>query len=182
MREQLGLASVQFIDVFSVIENLGVGLQLKGVEPETLDGLAVWGRKHGPAVLLNSDSKRVAGRGDLRRSWAARITLAHELCHLLVDRGHALSAVDILNSRMPLDAERRAKAFAGELLLPGRVAADIWERSNHPRSKEDLTAFLANLGTRYGVPRSVAAWKLEHGLHDRDIDLRAILDIVAPNR
>lgn len=183
VREQLGIASVQFIDVFTLAENLGVALYARGVQPSTLDALAVWGQRHGPAILLNKDSKRVSGRhGDLRRTWAARVTLAHELCHLLLDGGHALSAVEVLNGRMPLEVERRAKAFAGEFLLPSRVAADTWMRANSPRSHDGLRECLRQLSQRYGVTQSVAAWKLEHGLHHRDIDLRALLDGIVPQR
>jgi len=110
------------------------------------------------------------------------VTLAHELCHLLLDRGHALTAVEVLHSRMPPDIESRAKAFAGELLLPGRIAADLWVRTGSPRSTNGLSGLIGLLRRRYGVTRSVAAWKLEHGLHARDIDLRILLDAVVPNR
>jgi hypothetical protein len=34
----------------------------------------------------------------------------------------------------------------------------------------------------FGVTRSVAAWKLEHGARSYNIELGAILDAVAPRR
>ena len=181
-RELLDLPSVRFIDIFSLLESLGAGLHSQKVEPSTLDALAVWGAHHGPAVLLNSGSIRIDGSADIRRSRASRVTLAHEFCHLLLDRGHALSAVDVLNSRMPLHVERRAKAFAGELLLPSSVAADAWFSEHSPRSPEKLKALIETLCRRYGITKSVAAWKLEHGLHHRDIDLRIVLDAIVPQR
>jgi Zn-dependent peptidase ImmA (M78 family) len=181
VREQLDLASLQFVDIFDLVEALGVSLHPQAVQPGALFALAVWGDRHGPAVLLNESGLKLS-KGGIPRNWKARVTLAHELCHLLLDRGHALSAVEILNSRMPLDIERRAKAFAGEFLLPGRVAAEIWFRSKNPRSTDGLDALLRSLCLRYGVTKNVAAWKLEHGLYRQGIDLRTLLDAVAPHR
>lgn len=182
VREKLGLAEVQYLDVFAVVEHLGAVIDVRSVDPPTLDGLAVWGGRRGPAVLLNDRSPRVGAPGDLRRGGAARVTVAHEFCHLLLDRGHTLSAVDVLNSRMPPDVERRAKSFAGELLLPGRVAADSWLRAAQPSDVNSVKSFLRTLGNKYRVPVTVAAWKLEHGLQRRNIDLRYILDLAAPHR
>jgi IrrE N-terminal-like domain len=181
VRRHLKIPSNTYFDIFDVVEILGAGLYHRDVEPTTLDALAVWGGKYGPAVLLNSNSRR-ASKNYGRRNWPARVTLAHELCHLLLDRGHALSAVDILNSRMPQAIERRAKSFAGELLLPSSVAVEIWEAAQAPRSLEGLMAVIATLQTDFGVTRSVATWKLDHGLQRRDIDLTVLLDTIAPFR
>ncbi len=182
LREKLDFASVQFFDIFAIVNSFDIHIEIVNVEPPTLDGLAIWGPKYGPGVLINEGSRRIVKRGELYRNAAARITLAHEFCHLLIDRTHALSAVDILNSRMPRDVERRAKAFAGELLLPGRVAADIWIREGRPSGLQDLDLFIKRLTRTYGITRSVAAWKLEHGLHRQNIDLSTVLDIVVPMR
>jgi hypothetical protein len=182
VRLNLGLVSAQFLDISKILVELGVELRTEGVQPPTLDGLAVWGTRHGPAVLVNSESRRVIGRGAFHQGAAARVTLAHELCHLLLDRTHTLSAVDILNGRMPVEAEQRARAFAGEFLLPGRVAADNWFRVGQPLSPKELSRFMRNLGSRYRVPRSVVAWKLEHGLRPYNIDIWHQLDAIVPNR
>lgn len=142
--------------------------------------MSVWGGNHGPAILINSASDRLSGRG--MKSASARVTAAHELCHQLLDRGHALSAVDVLDSRMPNDVEARAKSFAGELLLPGRVAADVWIRLDLAPSDESIDRCLKKLQGTYGVTRSVAAWKLDHGLRTHDVDLTFWLNTAAPNR
>lgn len=181
-RARLDIASVQRVDIFSLVQKLGAELRSPPVEPATLDGLAVWGPKHGPAILINAASRRVAGRGEFTNSGAARVTVAHELCHLLLDGGHALSAIDVLNSRMPEAVERRARSFAGEFLLPGRTAADKWFAAGEPRALDPLSLFLNRLCETYGVSRSVAAWKLEHGLHWHEIDLRWQLQYLVPHR
>jgi Zn-dependent peptidase ImmA (M78 family) len=185
VRDQLGFTSVQVLDIFKLMTDLGVKVAGRRVEPPTLDGLAVWGPMHGPGALINEASRRIANRGFFSRNAGVRVTLAHEFCHLLVDRGHALSAVDILNSRMPNDIERRAKAFAGEFLLPSRVAADMWRDSGSPTTPPELDSFVERLRKRYSVTRSVAAWKLEHGLLRQNVDLStvsAVLDHIAPWR
>src|ERR1019366_3575730 len=65
----------------------------------------------------------------------ARVTLAHELCHLLLDGRHALSAIEVLKARMPAGVEQRAKSFAGEFLLPSHVAAEHWLVADRPQGR-----------------------------------------------
>lgn len=182
VRRFLRIASVRRVDPFELIETLGADIRCPSVEPATLDALAIWGPRHGPGVLVNAGGNRVRAGTNPRLDRASRITAAHELCHLLLDRGHALSAVDILKSRMPLPVEQRARAFAGELLLPSHVAADIWVREGSSLSGEPLKSMVQRLARTYGVSVSVAAWKLQHGLERRDIDLSNALDEVAPSR
>lgn len=181
VRRYLEVSASDYVDIFDVVRKLGAGLYQQPAEPTNLDALAVWGNKFGPAVLLNSNSLRASSRyGD--RNWAARVTLAHELCHLLIDRGHALSAVEVLNSRMPLTIERRARAFAGELLLPSMAAVEVWEAAQAPKSREGLFEVIKSLRVQFGVTTSVASWKLDHGLKRRDVDLSVLLDAIAPFR
>jgi hypothetical protein len=54
--------------------------------------------------------------------------------------------------------------------------------AGRPRTRITIKDFLQTLKERYGVTESVAAWKLEHGLHSRNVDLRALLDSVVPYR
>ena len=131
VRQHLDMAPQSAIDVRKILSDLGVVLEPREVEPASLDALAVWGNSFGPSVLLNLNSKRGT-------EFAARVTYAHELCHLLLDRGHALSAIEILNSRMPPDMERRARSFAGEFLLPSDAAAECWRLANLPDRGEEL--------------------------------------------
>jgi hypothetical protein len=175
VRSHLNLTTEDWIDVFDVVKTLGVSLHSQHVEPSTVFALAVWGPRHGPAVLLNELAMQHPPQIQLRENWVARVNLAHELCHLLLDHEHTLTAIEVLQSRMPLDIERRAKAFAGEFLLPASRAADLWEKAKSPRSLIELDEFVGKLCRDYGVTKNVAAWKLEHGLHKKDVDLRVLL-------
>jgi Zn-dependent peptidase ImmA (M78 family) len=82
----------------------------------------------------------------------------------VLDQEHTLTAVEALHSRMPLEIEGRAKAFAGEFLLPGDVTAGLWQKAKSPRSLGELDKFVAKLSHDFGVTKNVAAWKLEHDL------------------
>jgi len=172
------------VDIFGLVVGLGVEVKILDVPPSTLDGLAIWGTKHGPGVLLNEASSRIRRErgGEGVDKGGARVTLAHELCHLLLDGARTVSAVDVLRSRMPLSIEQRAKAFAGEFLLPSKLAADAWDKAGRPRRHQDLEPVVEDLAQRFGVTRSVASWKLEHGVTPYNVDLTAVLYEIAPRR
>ena len=149
-----------------------------------LDAIAIWGRQHGPGVLINVSSKRLrpTSRADVAGQGAARVTLAHELCHLLIDRGRALGAVDILAGRMPLPVEQRARAFAAELMLPSEAAARAWADTRPEITTDGVRSILKSLTQRFGVTASIAAWQLEHGLRDQVANLSFLLDQIVPSR
>jgi hypothetical protein len=70
------------LDIQDVMTALGVAVETirLPVDAESVDAVAVWGPRHGPAVLLNERGLHA------RSAVGSRATLAHELCHLLVDR------------------------------------------------------------------------------------------------
>lgn len=184
LRSYIGREPNDRLDVFEFAQAIGVEVQASNVEPDTFDGLAVAGGSYGPGAFLNTGSRRIKQNGKLAENEGARITLAHELCHLLVDRDHPLSAVEVLRSRMPAGVEARARAFAGELLLPTSAAAFIWQAAGSPLDEEALRKVLRELVERFGVSFSVAAWKVEHGAAygQERFRLRAALDALVPNR
>lgn len=182
-REQLGISRLAAVDVFTLSKNLGITVRTSWVEPPALSGLAVWGNHHGPGVFLNEASSRILPRpGRIEESPGARVTLAHELCHLLLDGGNALSAIEVLKARMPVGVEQRAKSFAGAFLLPNEAAASVWFKAGRPSGQSGVENVVSELTNDYGVTRSVAAWKLEHGAALHNVDLSAVLNSVAPRR
>jgi hypothetical protein len=184
VRNWLGYGLDTAIDLASVFERLSINLRAADVEPETLDGLAIWGPSHGPGVFLNLASLRVSGveTNEPNDDPALRVTLAHELCHLLLDGHHAVSAVDVLKSRMPVGLEQRAKSFAGEFLLPSRTAAYQWEAMGRPHAREGIRNVLVELEHQFRIPRAVSTWKLDHGLQFWGVDLSVILDSLSRYR
>jgi hypothetical protein len=184
VREQLEVPADGPVQVFEIAMRLGIDVRHAPAEPPTLHGLAIWGRRFGPGVFLNEASRRIleSRNQNVTLSRGARVTLAHELCHLLLDGAHALSAIEVLKARMPTGIEQRAKSFAGEFLLPTKIAGRHWQDSGRPANHTKLAELVKELVDIYLVTRSVAAWKVEHAARDHDVDLGAVLNAVAPRR
>jgi hypothetical protein len=192
VREQFGLSASENIDVFAFTEALGIEVRVAAIGPGTFDGLAIAGPRYGPGAFINRASGRIrdGDADDLSSDPGARVTLAHELCHHLVDREHSLSAIEVLRSRMPSRIESRARAFAGQFLLPSSTAARFWDDAGSPVDRAGLQDVLQALVDRYGVSFSVASWKLQHGARwglentsgETFRSLRAMLDIIAAYR
>ncbi len=82
------------------------------VDSPEIDGGSIWDADRGPAIFINSSSDR--GEVD----WGRRMILAHELCHLLFDVRAAIPLTVVSGPWAPPIIERRANAFAAELLIP----------------------------------------------------------------
>lgn len=128
LRDQLGMRADDRADPERLLQDWGVVVEGEKIDAG-LDAVAVWGTQHGPAVLLNTHERSRASSQNGRRT-----TLAHEICHLLVDRSRALPAAEVLGGQAPRYAEKRANAFAAEWLLPRseaervcRAASDVIE-------------------------------------------------------
>lgn len=189
-RDWFDIDSKDRFDIDHAVHNLGVEIITEAVGLRDFDGLAIAGTRYGPGAFINLDSKRLKhtgkgewGAADLPNDAGYRINLAHELCHLIVDREHPFTAVEVLNSRMPTSIEQRARAFAGELLLPSEMAASVWEEVGSPIEIEPLAAVMQRLADDFGVSFSVIRWKIWHhaqpvmsGERDNLLKLRAALE------
>lgn len=185
LRGRLNLSTFLGVDPVSVLHRLGVDVRIIDFGIPSLDAVAVWGAHFGPAVLLNKASARLekVTIAKIWRNGPLRVTAAHELCHLLVDAEHTLSAVDILGGRMPSQIEQRARAFAAEFLLPSEQAANIWIREGSPLQPDGVRRVIRTLCRTHSVAASVAAWQLEHGVTPyHQAILSKILDQVVPQR
>lgn len=117
--------------------------------PRTIDALACWGPRHGPAILVNQDGRHAQSeRG--RRS-----TLAHELAHLLIDRRTSLPLVEVQGGNVPAFPEKRARAFAAEFLLPQDTLRQRLEHGGKDVLKE--------LQAEFWVSQQIVAWQAING-------------------
>ncbi len=116
-----------------------------------VDAIGCWGPNHGPAVLLNSGRRHASNVG------RKRATLAHEICHLLVDRATSLPLVEVLGGRTARHVEQRARAFAAELLLPRELAGRLFLSFD---GDDDRAA--KSLRARYGVSSAVLGWQVRN--------------------
>ena len=153
------------VDMTEVMRSITVDMWFAAM-PLPVDVLALWGDKRlAPCVVVNS-----AEGSRMRYVKMRQIAVAHEICHALVDKDRALPMGDVLCERKTrVYIEQRAKAFAAELLLPRKLAAE--------RIRNNIGASaIRDLGGKYGVTESVAAWQLlnavESGFAVSDIVLR----------
>ncbi len=114
-----------FFDIEEFLELVGVSIDEIDLHDPSVDGATVWSAEHGPVILVNSQEH---GTVPL---WARRMTLAHELCHLLVDRSEASELMVASTPWAPPEIERRANAFAAELLLPKAGILRVAGRAVH---------------------------------------------------
>jgi Zn-dependent peptidase ImmA (M78 family) len=113
LAEASGLASKrEYVDVERFLDVSGVSVREISLSDRRIRAISVAGPEHTPAVLLNLAHETncyPTGR---------RFTLAHELSHLLFDRGYGTSLALASGPWAPRDIERRANAFAAMFLMP----------------------------------------------------------------
>ena len=137
-------AGRKYVDIGDLFLKLNVELVDINLGTDKVDAVAVWGAR-GPCVLLNT--VRAYAHDDKR----TRMTLAHELCHLLVDRRGGLPFCEVLGGNVDHYVERRAKAFSAELLLPRASVEGDWIREHR-----NFSNFQLMLTQTYGVSKTVA--------------------------
>jgi Zn-dependent peptidase ImmA (M78 family) len=99
-----------WVDIEGVLSGVPV-LDLE-LEDQEIRGVSIAGKQHRWTVCVNPAYHD--GNGDEIR----RFTIAHELCHLLFDRGREEKVAIASGPWAPKDVERRANAFAAMFLMP----------------------------------------------------------------
>ncbi len=163
MREQFDLAFDAEVDLTAISGRLSLRVERVEIADERLDGIATIGPRHGPAIVLNTATRRQgAGEEDLERS--LRFTWAHEIGHLLLDRHEWPAVVDAARQRTSRAAETRANAFATYLLLPLPAAHRAWESDGSPTDWPQLEQLLNQLTATFRLPRIAASRQLARAL------------------
>ncbi|MBK1621582.1 hypothetical protein CKO42_24885 [Lamprobacter modestohalophilus] len=150
LRQRLGIASDQPAFPDQILRQWGLHLSEIDITAG-IDAVAVWGDRHGPAVLLNTNHRSRASTANGRRS-----TLAHEICHLLADRAHALPVAEVLGGQVPRWPEQRANAFAAEFLLPREQVERVC------RAQSEVLLAAANLEERFQVSRTLTLHQINN--------------------
>ncbi len=114
VRERLNVGPSAKLDVDALASSLGVKVQEAALKDESVLGVCVGTPAHAPLVVLNTSCPDASGPS------GRRMTLSHELCHLLFDRGGYRHLARFEGARAVGDRlmEMRANAFAIELLVP----------------------------------------------------------------
>ncbi len=168
LRERLQVSPTKPVDPESLLDGWGVGIsEIRLDNHGHFAALAFWGDKHGPAILLNVGKDSPASDNHGRRT-----TLAHEICHMLVDRHTALPAAEVLGGNTPEQPEKRARAFAAEFLLPRDTV------SSRIDSTDDIEVMINEISSDFEVSRKVTATQIFYSesyqslSHDQQIIVR----------
>jgi hypothetical protein len=182
IRQHFSINPSSRCDPVQILAQLNVAISYQPFGPATLDALAIWGDAHGPGVIFNTNSRKLSSADQNLKRRPMLNSAAHELCHLVLDYRRTIAAVDILGSRMPADAERRANAFAAEFMLPAKTAYAMWRESELQQTREGLSKMLGRLSDRFDVSRTVAGWQLDHGLEGTNPEIVFLLDELLDRR
>jgi Zn-dependent peptidase ImmA (M78 family) len=114
IRTRLGFAPSDYVNVEDVVREMGIAIQEVVFHDPAILGVCVGTPGYFPLVVLNQACEDVTGVS------GRRVTLAHELCHLLFDRASLRSLARFEGGGADSDRliEMRANAFAVELLVP----------------------------------------------------------------
>lgn len=116
--ELLGGDSGEWIDIESITQNLDISISDIQLSDHELRAVSVFGPTQRPHIFCNTATRWA------RSSWAKRFTLAHELCHLLLDREHGGELAIASGPWAPRAIEQRANAFAAAFLMPTWLLRD----------------------------------------------------------
>jgi Zn-dependent peptidase ImmA (M78 family) len=161
LRSQLGLGTKPLL-VADILKSLRVTARAFSLAASHIDAISFWGKRHGPAVLVNKLGTHAQTRP------GANATLAHELCHLIADRNNALPFGEVF-TRASLPVESRARAFAAELLVPSTVAVDAFAQNRNP------ARVLKRLCRKFNASAEVVAWQVRNSGTPLDKTTRAFL-------
>lgn len=145
IRESFGLRPKDIIDVEKHISQLGVAIRTELLSDPNIRGVCVGAPAYIPLIIVNSGSPDASGPS------GRRITLSHELCHLLFDRSRLrnLARFDWDAAENDRLLEMRANAFAVELLVPMEVLikpdGTVMETSELPQIAADYAVSFAAL-------------------------------------
>lgn len=146
LRAELGRA-LDPINPEAVLKSWKIEIKEIPLSNTALDAVCCWGARHGPVIFVNVQGKHA------QKMQGRRSTLAHEICHLILDRRKALPLAEVFGGRVSRPVEARARAFAAEFLLPRRVAGPEIAGSADPE------AAVTRLARRFGVSAEIVAWQ-----------------------
>jgi Zn-dependent peptidase ImmA (M78 family) len=149
LRDYMRLDSSLPFDPRDWLQSFNIDYRELSLRTKLIDAIACWGRRRGPAVLVNTDGQHAQSRSGRNTS------IAHEIGHILLDRGGALPAAEVLGGRVNPAIEARARAFAVELLLPRRVAGEAMSAADSLNARHAVRSLVS----RYRVSQEVVAWQ-----------------------
>ncbi|MBL8616201.1 MAG: ImmA/IrrE family metallo-endopeptidase [Deltaproteobacteria bacterium] len=193
LRERLGLGTAPITDLRALLaERLGVCVEPHRFAGRSTTAAAVLDHRRAAALILLDPSAAPIQKN----ARLLRVAMAHELCHLLFDppQGHGVGlsldlaaeqAAEAGTPRAPTEAqealEKRARAFAAELLLPCEgLAALAAERTMASRGPQSHRERIAQAADRFDTPREIAFWHIKNTQHI-DMDPSVLFTVDPPS-
>lgn len=130
LREFLRVDNDQPINPDDLLSKWGIPIVEVAMPNSSIEAIACWGKNHGPLIILNRGEGKKGSHINGRM-----FTLAHEICHLLVDRNSTLDVCEVLGGGTLALFEKRANAFAAEILFPCELAARLLRKATVPVSE-----------------------------------------------
>ena len=140
--ELLGIDSKGWIDIHSILDAADIRITDVELSDTELRAVSIFGPTQRPHVLVNSNSRWA------QSSAARRFTLAHELCHLILDREYGDELAIASGPWAPVGIEQRAKAFAAAFLMPTWLLRDGLANASAPA---DNTETIRSVSARLRV-------------------------------
>lgn len=132
------------VEIDEILSVLGVRLKEMHLSDRAIRAVSIAGPDFQPTILVNvahPTASYPTGR---------RFSLAHELCHLIVDRSYAREVAIPSGPWAPRDIERRANAFAAMFLMPpGRIAAVLKTIGGEPADPSSVRRLCQALETSF---------------------------------
>jgi len=149
-----------------LLPRLGVIVEEFALDDHHIDGVAIFAPDNCPMIGINFSGRFSSSR------WGRRMTLAHELCHLLYDLNEDNNVGIVSNPWAPYLLERRANAFAAMLLMPPAAIGAVLPENSRQWTSEMLRNAMSSLG----VGRSALAWHLYNLKRITRSEVDAMLD------
>ena len=127
-----------FVDIDRLLASLDVRVVDVSLTDESIRAVAIAGPRYHPGIACNGRNRFNA------HSFGRRFTLAHELCHLLFDRGTRQRLTIASGPWAPIAIERRANAFAAMLLMPTEMVRRAVSILNSPVASQIQVATVAS--------------------------------------
>jgi Zn-dependent peptidase ImmA (M78 family) len=126
--EILGADSGSWIDVAGILGQFDVRVSEIDLSDRDIRAVSVFGPTQPPHIFCN-----------LQTNWGTseavrRFTLAHEFCHLILDREYGDELAIASGPWAPLGIEQRANAFAAAFLMPTWLLRDALDATGLPAS------------------------------------------------
>lgn len=181
VRERLGLPPVIGSLVRDVTDPLGIIVVRAPFHDPVVDAVSTWTPSSGAVIVINEDSPH--GRGE----YALRVTLAHEICHLLFDRKKMRDVGSLCELDRPEysawpeeqeSIERRARAFQAELIAPVELVRAEWNALGNPSGRDAIVA----LSNHFGLGAVAMAWQLEHATGHRESSVPGLTASLATDK